>query len=67
MRNAGISPNVHTYTSLLKGSARHGDVDEMMHIFKAMVTQVRFSDACRRMSSALSEADSPPSEVESTG
>lgn len=41
MKSAGVSPNVHTYTSLLKGAARSGDLDQMMDIFQAMMQQVR--------------------------
>jgi pentatricopeptide repeat protein len=41
MKSAGVSPNVHTYTSLLKGAARTGDLDQMMEIFQAMIVQVR--------------------------
>ena len=40
MKVAGVSPNAHTYTSLLKGAAKTGDLQQMQAIFKTMVERV---------------------------
>jgi pentatricopeptide repeat protein len=41
MREAGVRPNAHTFTCLITGAARGGDLAQVRQLFKQMKEQVR--------------------------